>query len=123
VNSRSAAAAPELIEQVTTALGEVVRLLNDIVNTAKIADDPHRVYSLEEVAAVTGWSLDTLREDCRQKRITFVRKGRSYGLTVKMLAAEIEKHTEGATLDARLAALVRTSGGVRPGNRYLRRAT
>lgn len=110
------------LEQITSTLGEVVRLLNDVVGTAKTASDPHRVYSLEEVAAITGWALDTLREDCRTKRITYVRKGRSYGLTAKMLAAAIEKHTEGVTFDDRLAALVRSTGGVRPGNRRSRRA-
>jgi hypothetical protein len=104
------------LDEITGTLNDVVRLLNGVVAHASLAEDPRRIYSLEEVAQMTGWAIDTLRKDCREGRLTHVRKGKAYGLTRKMLDAAIEKHTEGAALEDRLRVLTDVSAKPRPGN-------
>ncbi|MFI5934727.1 hypothetical protein [Actinoplanes sp. NPDC051494] len=111
------------LEQLSATLNDVVRLLNGVVATASLAEDPRRIYSLEEVAEITGWALDTLRKDCREGRLTYVRKGKAFGLTRKMLDAAIARHTEGPAAERHLGAVTTASRSIpRPGNQRGRRA-
>lgn len=104
------------LDQVAHSLAQVARQLGDALTAARV-EDPRRVYTLPEVAALTGWALSTLEEDCRLGRIRFVRKGKAYGLTAKQFDALIEQHTVHGDIGQRLAAVVATASPVQPGNR------
>ncbi|HEY6115968.1 MAG TPA: hypothetical protein VI172_08420 [Candidatus Dormibacteraeota bacterium] len=107
--------APSL-EQISHQLTQVARQLGDVAMAVR-PDDPRRIYSLEEVAELTGWALDTLKEDCRTGRLKYVRKGRAYGLTARQLDDAIEQHTENGDVQRRLASVVTSGSGVKAGNR------
>jgi hypothetical protein len=50
------------------------------------------VYTLAEVAEITGWSETTLQRDCRAGRFAHVRRGRAYGMTAPQIHALVAAH-------------------------------
>jgi hypothetical protein len=102
----------------TFTLEEVGALLNTVVSGIRVGSVEDRVFPLEEVAARTGWALDTLEEDCRAGRLKHTRRGRKRGMTSSQIADAINQHTVGATVTDQIASLVGPhASGVRPGNR------
>jgi hypothetical protein len=102
----------------TFTLDEVATLLNTVMSGIRQGGVDDRVYSLEEVAARTHWSLETLKDDCIAGRINHTRRGRQRGMSSSQIAEAILQHTTGASFDDKLTALVRTDAGqVRPGSR------
>jgi hypothetical protein len=103
---------------------EVTALVHMLVSGIRPGAVDDRVYSLEEVAERTHWSLDTLKADCAAEppRIKHTKRGRQRGMTSSQIADAIREHTIGAPFGDQLAALVHSSAGqVRPGNRHRRR--
>lgn len=101
----------------TFTLEEVGALLNTVVSGIRAGSVDDRVFTLEEVAARTGWSVVTLKEDCRAGRLSHTKRGRSLGMTSSQINDAINRHTVGPAVADQIAELVRDRGGVRPGNR------
>ncbi|WP_433731161.1 hypothetical protein ACQP2Y_21975 [Actinoplanes sp. CA-051413] len=106
----------------TFTLEEVGALLNTVVSGIRTGSVEDRVFTLEEVAARTGWALDTLEEDCRAGRLQHTKRGRKRGMTSSQIADAIHQHTVGVPLADQIAALASRNSGVRPGNARRRAA-
>lgn len=52
-----------------------------------------RLYTLSEVAALTGFALRTLQRDCRAGKITHVHRGRDRLMTREQVEMLINRHT------------------------------
>ncbi len=59
-----------------------------------------RLYSLEEVAELTGMALRTLQKECRLGRITHIKYGRLRAMTAAQIEMLIEKHTKQPAVSA-----------------------
>ena len=57
------------------------------------ADDLPRLYTLSEVAEITGFALRTLQRDCRAGKITHVHRGRDRLMTREQVEMLINRHT------------------------------
>lgn len=85
-----------LVDVLVRALREV------IVELAAQRAHPKRwLYTLAEVAELTGFSERSLLDDCRAGRIAHVHRGRAYGLTPEQLESLIATHivTPSPTVD------------------------
>lgn len=51
------------------------------------------VYTLAQVAELTGWAEITLLRDCKAGRMNYVHRGNSYGLTREQIYELVAKHT------------------------------
>ena len=78
----------------TYTVDQVQSLLNLVVEGLRVGVED-RVYTLEEVAARTGWALSTLEDDCRRGRVQHTKRGRSLGMTSRQIAAEAQRHVAG----------------------------
>ncbi len=68
------------------------------------------LYSLTEIAELTGWSLRALKRDTRAGRIDHVRRGRAIAMTPEQVAQLIDAHTvTSATLDPLAAVRARVA--------------
>jgi hypothetical protein len=64
------------------------------------------VFTLPQVHYLTGWSVRSLLDDCRDGRIEHVNRKGTYGMTAEQIEAAVEVYTREATapVNARLAA-------------------
>ncbi|WP_203743869.1 hypothetical protein [Actinoplanes cyaneus] len=79
-----------------------------------------RVYTLAEVAELTGASLGQLRDDCRARRLTHFRRGRTIGMTLAHIEEFVAVHT---ILAAKIAAMSELEEVVMMSRRNARRGT
>lgn len=61
-----------------------------------LAERTSRVYTLDEVAAMTGFSVRTLEDDCREGKVKHTRKGRTVGMTLRQIDMLVESCESGS---------------------------
>lgn len=59
-----------------------------------------RVYSLADVAEMTGWPQESIRRDCQKGRYAHIRRGRIYGMTNTQIEDMVAAHERGQRAQA-----------------------
>lgn len=62
-----------------------------------LAERNSRVYSLDEVAEMTGFSLRSLERKCRQGKLKHIHEGRKRGMTLRQIDLLVECFETGVT--------------------------
>lgn len=78
--------------QMATRPGDLARLLSAVLEQLQ-AEDNSKVYTLEEVAAETRFSLRQIEKDCRAERVRHVHQGQLRGMTRAQITELVERYT------------------------------
>lgn len=80
---------------------DVTRLISTVLNGIRTgATINDRVYTLEEVAERTHFSLRSLELGCRNGSIQHTRRGKFRGMTPQQIAVLLDQHTTGGSNSA-----------------------
>lgn len=89
----------ETVVEPKYTVDDMAQLLNTVVAGIRTGDEGDDVvYTLEEVAARTKFSLIELQRDCRSGLIEHTHRGRLRGMTSRQIALLVHRHRDGGDL-------------------------
>lgn len=69
-----------------------VDLTRAIAAAAEKVAPTRGVYTLAEVAEITGWNADSIRRDCKNDVYEYTKRGKHYGMTLPQVVAMVASH-------------------------------